>query len=57
LGLLPEAIAASDRAYIFDDSGDSSVLLAEITSGTQLDYRTEDIPDWFFEAYTNKVDS
>jgi predicted ABC-type ATPase len=57
LGLLPEAIAASDRAYIFDNSGDSSVLLAEITSGTQLDYRTEDIPDWFFEAYTNKVDS
>jgi predicted ABC-type ATPase len=55
LNLLPEAVAASDRAYIFDNSGDSSVLLAEITGGTQLEYRTEDISDWFFESYVDKV--
>ncbi|KIU52285.1 hypothetical protein B8W70_02230 [Pseudomonas sp. 1239] len=56
LGLLPGAVAASNRAYIFDNSGDSAVLLAEITDGTQLEYRTEDIPDWFFESYIDRVD-
>jgi predicted ABC-type ATPase len=56
LNLLPEAVAASDRAYVFDNSGHSSVLLAEVTGGTQLEYRTEDIPDWFFESYVDKVD-
>lgn len=55
LDLLREAVAASDRAYIFDNSGDRAVQLAEITSGTQLEYRTEDIPDWFFETYIDKV--
>lgn len=56
LGLLSEAVSASNRAYIFDNSGDRAVLLAEVTDGTQLEYRTEDIPDWFFEAYVDKVD-
>lgn len=57
LNLLSEAVFASDRAYIFDNSGDSAVLLAEVTDGTLLEYRTEDIPDWFFAAYADKVDS
>lgn len=57
LGLLPKAVAASDRAYVFDNSGDHSVLLAEITNGAQLEYRTDDIPDWFFESYIDKVES
>ncbi|MGX0958554.1 putative ABC-type ATPase [Pseudomonas viridiflava] len=56
LGLLSEAVAASDRAFVFDNSGDSAVLLAEITDGNLLEYRAEDIPDWFFEAYVDKVD-
>jgi predicted ABC-type ATPase len=56
LGLLSEAVSASNRAYIFDNSGDRAVLLAEVTDGTQLEYRTEEIPDWFFEAYVDKVD-
>jgi predicted ABC-type ATPase len=56
LGLLSEAVSASNRAYIFDNSGDRAVLLAEVTEGTQLEYRTEEIPDWFFEAYVDKVD-
>ncbi len=55
LNLLPEAIAASDRAYIFDNSGDSAVLLAEVTDGVQLEYRTEDVSSWFFESYVEKV--
>jgi predicted ABC-type ATPase len=57
LKLLPQAVAASDRAYIFDNSGDSSVLLAEITGGTRLQYRTEDVSDWFFRSYVDEVGS
>ena len=57
LALLPQAIAASNRAYIFDNSGDSSVLLAEITDGVRLEYRTEEVPDWFFESYVDKVET
>ena len=56
LALLPEAIAVSNRAYIFDNSGDSTVFLAEITDGVSLQYQTEEIPDWFFDAYVDKVD-
>lgn len=55
LGLLPEAVASSNRAYIFDNSESSAVLLAEITEGIELEYRVEDIPDWFFEAYVDRV--
>lgn len=55
LDLLPEAVAASNRAYVFDNSGSSAVWLAEITDGTQLEYRHEDIPDWFFDAYVDEV--
>lgn len=55
LNLLPQAVAASDRAYIFDNSGTSAVVLAEVTGGTQLQYRTEDIPDWFFQSYVDPV--
>ncbi|MDP9525805.1 zeta toxin family protein [Pseudomonas protegens] len=56
LNLLPEAVATSNRAYLFDNSGDSAVLLAEITDGTQLEYRTEEVPQWLFEYYVDKVD-
>lgn len=56
LDLLPDAIAVSNRAYVFDNSGKSAVWLAEITEGTELEYRTEDIPDWFFESYVDEVE-
>ncbi|MGP0172609.1 zeta toxin family protein [Pseudomonas sp. NCHU5208] len=55
LELLPAAVAASNRAYIFDNSGEGSVLLAEITDGNALEFKTEDIPDWFFAAYVDKM--
>lgn len=56
LDLLPDAIAVSNRAFVFDNSGENAVWLAEITEGTQLEYRTEEIPDWFFEAYIDEVE-
>jgi predicted ABC-type ATPase len=56
LALLPDAIAVSNRAYIFDNSGTSAVLLAGVTDGISLEYGTEEIPDWFFESYVDKVE-
>ncbi|MFJ3076993.1 zeta toxin family protein [Pseudomonas sp. NPDC087029] len=55
LALLPNAIACSDRAYVFDNSGERAIWLAEITDGTQLEYRCEEIPEWFFGAYMAEV--
>ncbi|WLI44442.1 MULTISPECIES: hypothetical protein [Pseudomonas] len=55
LELLPSAIAASDRAYIFDNSGEKAVLLAEITNGTDLQFHEEEIPDWFMHTYVDQV--
>ncbi|QVM89591.1 zeta toxin family protein [Pseudomonas entomophila] len=56
LDLLPDAIAASHRAYVFDNSGQCAVWLAEITAGTQLEFRNEEVPDWFFESYVDQVE-
>lgn len=55
LGLLPAAVAASNRAYIFDNSGADLVLLAEVTDGTDLEFKVEEVPDWFMDAYVEKV--
>ena len=53
--LLPAAIAASNRAYIFDNSGADLVLLAEVTDGTDLEFKVDEVPDWFMDAYVEKV--
>lgn len=55
LSLLPSAIAASSRAYIFDNSGADLVLLAEVTDGTDLEFKVDEVPDWFMDAYVEKV--
>ncbi|AZC38290.1 zeta toxin family protein [Pseudomonas chlororaphis] len=55
LNLLPAAIAASNRAYIFDNSGADLVLLAEVTDGTDLEFKVDEVPDWFMDAYVAKV--
>lgn len=55
LELLPSAIAVSNRAFIFDNSGDKSAFMAEVTDGTVLQFYREDIPDWFIGAYLDKV--
>ena len=49
LALLPDAIRASNRAYIFDNSGGKGehTWLAEITDGKSLELKTDLVPAWF----------
>jgi len=38
---LPQAIKASNRAYIFDNSGDASVWVCEITDGNKINFKED----------------
>ena len=31
------------------------MLLAEVTDGTDLEFRADEVPDWFMQAYVEKV--
>ena len=45
---LKNALAASDRAYLFDNSGEVSILFSEITNGKEVDIKdSENVPEWF----------
>lgn len=52
LALLPDAIRASNRAYIFDNSGAKGdhTWLAEITDGREMELKTNLVPAWFKRA-------
>jgi CDP-glucose 4,6-dehydratase len=56
---LLEAIKHSSRAYIFDNSTDSSnprlAWLAEVTDGQLLELKTDRIPAWFQRAVIQKI--
>lgn len=56
LDLLSEAVACSDRAYIFDNSGHERVWLAEVTNGVELEFKAEWIPHWFKAALWDKFE-
>lgn len=59
LDLLFDAIQHTNRAYIFDNSGDNrdgkQTWLAEITEGRQLELKTEKIPAWFKRSVLDKI--
>lgn len=59
LDLLLDAIRQTDRAYVFDNSGDSRnhshTWLAEVTDGTLLQLKSDLIPAWFQRAILDKV--
>ena len=51
---LKEAVKSSNRAYIWDNSGAVSMLIAEITDG--LDVKiidTDNVPNWFVKYLSN----
>ncbi len=57
LGLLMDAIRHTDRAYIFDNSGEDlgKTWLAEITDGSLLELKVSQIPAWFKRAVLGKI--
>jgi predicted ABC-type ATPase len=46
LALLPEAILATSRAFLFDNSGEQAVLEVEITDASVVEYKFDEIPEW-----------
>jgi predicted ABC-type ATPase len=54
INLLNQAIACTDRAYIFDNSTHHHVLLAEVTNGSSLELKTDAIPAWFKNSLQEK---
>lgn len=47
LDLLSEAVRATNRAYIFDNSTHERIWLAEITDGKLLEMKADQMPAWF----------
>ncbi len=54
MNLLRSAVLLTNRAFLFDNSGEEQKWFAEITDGTEIEYRTKSIPTWFrdFILYT-----
>ena len=57
LSLLMDAIHHTNRAYIFDNSGEGKerTLLAEITEGKELEMRADQMPAWFKHSVWEKI--
>ena len=59
LELLLEAIHHTNRAYVFDNSGDNKdrkhTWLAEITDGRVLELKSDQIPAWFKRSVLDKI--
>jgi hypothetical protein len=54
-----DAVRHTNRAYVFDNSGDSKdgtqTWLAEITDGRKLELKTDRIPVWFKRSVLDKI--
>lgn len=57
LDLLMTAIRSTNRAYIFDNSGENQAhtWIAEITDGRELELKIAEIPAWFRRAVLEKI--
>lgn len=55
LDLLLDAVRLTNRAYIFDNSGETKAWIAEITDGVDIELKTDLIPQWFISAVLNKL--
>ncbi len=54
LELLMQAIQSTHRAYIFDNSTNEHIWLAEITDGNTLEMKTDQMPIWFKKSLWDK---
>lgn len=50
IALLDAAVAAANRAYIFDNSGAQHRWIAEVTDGEELALHTDRLPAWFTDS-------
>lgn len=55
LDLLFDAIRQSDRAYVFDNSGENRTWVAEIEGGKSIEIKTKAVPAWFEMAVLRKL--
>ena len=51
---LTAAIRVTNRAYIYDNSGAKATLIAEITSGKDIEIINSNIPTWVREYILEK---
>ncbi|MBI2355457.1 MAG: zeta toxin family protein, partial [Deltaproteobacteria bacterium] len=54
LDLLADAVQYANRAYIFDNSSDKKVWVAEVTDGDLLELKSDTVPYWFKTALWDK---
>ena len=54
LDLLRNAVKYTNRAYIFDNSNQQQILLAEITEGSEMSLKVDQVPDWFKKSLLEK---
>lgn len=47
LGLVREAIRHTDRAFLFDNSGNELQYVAEVTAGRLIEWKLDEVPVWF----------
>ena len=57
LDLLMDAIRHTNRAYVFDNSGENRerTWIAEITDGQELEMKTDQMHAWFKRAVMDKI--
>lgn len=56
LELLWDAIKLTNRAYIFDNSGDEAIFIAEITEAENIKIQQGDVPAWFNKYVLAKIE-
>lgn len=54
LDLLYSAVACANRSFIFDNSDESAVWVAEVTDGTVLEAKVDSLPMWCKRALWDK---
>ncbi len=55
LELLLEAVKNSNRAYIFDNSSQEKLWIAEISDGKYFQFKDENIPEWAYKYLLKEV--
>ncbi len=55
LDLLADAIRASNRAFVFDNSRTEHVWLAEIVNGSTIEMKVPSVPRWFQRFVLDKL--